>query len=668
MTWTPWLVLLLVPMPALGAFAILGLGPTRIPRRRVKLLAFLGGVGPFLVMAPLAAVCLTGECHGVAPIFTLEVGASTVALAMMLDPLSAFVGTVVTAIGACVLVYSLGYMGRAPMADLRRFFALMTLFLAAMLTMVLSGDSVTFFLGWELMGLCSFFLIAFDVSSQRAAAAGRKAFIVTRVADAFLLAGLLLLFLEAGNVRLDVLIPAGAEMEQPRRALIAALLLLGALGKSAQLPFHTWLPSAMAGPTPVSALLHSATMVAAGAFLLARFDPMLETTPGVQAATAVFGAATALFGGALAVLQTDVKRLLAYSSISQIGFMVLSIGLGAPEAAAAHFAVHAIFKSLLFLSAGDIVHHSPQGTAIAAMRGALRRRPLSYLAFVAGAASLAGLPMITAGWWSKEAILASAWLAGPFGQVLWGVALLSAVLTGTYAFRPVLAGLSPVSNPRRGFGGPFIVIPLSLLAVGALTAGALVDPAIHFLGAEPPHPPAFPEAMGAAAPLLGLLAAMALTWLPGPAIRLERARRLRRGAGMDTLYEGLFVRPFVHLVERLNGRRGRAVEDPLASAPVIAVRRAGAAATDRLGGGESGPMEDPVGALLVRAVQRAHAASVDRLLADPIDAAWTRVSAAVRRLQRLARRTQTGRSRDYALALGLGVAALALLAWGTTWR
>ncbi|PTE19582.1 oxidoreductase, partial [Cereibacter changlensis JA139] len=411
--WLTWYhILLLVPSPPLAAFLVLGLDPFKLGKRAVQGIALLGGVAPFLVMAPMTGFCIAGSCNGIVPVFTLYFGQSEVALALLLDPLSALVGITVATIGAAVMTYAVDYMSDAKIADLRRFFALMNLFLAAMLTMVLADDSITFFFGWELMGLCSFFLIAYNTGSSQAIAAGRKAFIITRVADAFLLAGLLLLFLEANSVRLETLIPVGAAIDGSRRTIIALLLLGGALGKSAQVPFHTWLPSAMAGPTPVSALLHSATMVAAGAFLLVRFAPVLDAEPFVRNLTALCGVITAGFGALLALFQTDVKRLLAYSSISQVGFMIFAVGLGAPEVAVAHFVVHAMFKSLLFLAAGDITHGSEFGTSMVAMQGALQRRPASFATYVVGAASLAGVPFITAGWWSKEAILSRAWNLG----------------------------------------------------------------------------------------------------------------------------------------------------------------------------------------------------------------------------------------------------------------
>ncbi|MGY6410687.1 MAG: NADH-quinone oxidoreductase subunit 5 family protein [Alkalilacustris sp.] len=633
---SPFFALLLVPAPAMGAFLLLGLGPAELNRRAVQTIALAGAVLPAVVMLPLGAYCLMGTCDGIQPIFDLTVGDAVVALALQLDPLSALVGVTVTIIGACVIGYSIDYMAKSDVSDLRRYFALMNLFLASMLCMVLAGDSIVFFLGWELMGLCSFFLIAYHVTSARAIAAGRKAFVITRVADAFLLAALLLLFLEAGSVRLDDLIPAGIASDEIRRGLIAALILAGALGKSAQLPFHTWLPSAMAGPTPVSALLHSATMVAAGAYLLARLAPLMETVPLVMAVTATVGAATALFGATAAVFQLDVKRLLAYSSISQIGFMLLAIGLGQPEVAIAHFVVHAIFKSLLFLSAGDITQIARGTTDISAMRGALWSRPIAYLAFVAGAASLAGIPFVTAGWFSKEAILAAAWLAGPFGIVLWGVALSAAILTGAYAFRPVLVGLTRIGEQRPSVGGLFTNLPILLLAAGTFAVAPLVGPMVEFLDAKVPHPPHAVEMVGAAAPFLGLALAAGMTFMPKLSRRVAQARRMRSGIRIDGLYQLVFVQPFVALVRWLSGRKGS--------------------------------IADPVGELPVLGAQGSVAAIVRPLAHDPVDRAWHAFSAATVRAWDGARRVQTGRVRDYALALALGVALLLLLGWGTTWR
>ncbi|WYK04162.1 proton-conducting transporter membrane subunit [Cereibacter sphaeroides f. sp. denitrificans] len=622
---SPYLLLLLVPAPPLAVFLILGLDPFFLRRKAVQGLALLGGIAPFFAMLPLLGLCLGTECRGVMPIFTLVFGQSEVALALLLDPMSTLVGLTVAAVGAMVMTYAIDYMSDARIADLRRFFALMNLFLAAMLTMVLAGDTITFFFGWELMGLCSFFLIAYNTGLPQAVAAGRKAFIITRFADAFLLAGLLLLFLEANSVRLDVLIPAGTIMTEDRHVVIALLLLAGALGKSAQVPFHTWLPSAMAGPTPVSALLHSATMVAAGAFMLARFSPIVMSEPAVQAIAAIFGVGTAAFGALSAIFQADVKRLLAYSSISQIGFMVLAVGLGAPQVAIAHFVVHAMFKSLLFLAAGDITHGSDLGTSMMAMRGALRRRARH------GHAVALDLHF------------------------------------------------------RKRWGSAFIGLPLVMLASGSLLGGVLVGPIIRFLGAEPPHPSHLPELVAAFAPFVGIATAAALTFVPSLAAAVAGARDMRRPTRLDRKFQRWVIEPYVRLVRFLAGNRmGARAEAELELRHVQIVRWLSRGArmdgiyqalfvrpfvnTVRWLTGHRGGTVDPVGTLPVTLAQRGMQALVTRLAHDRFDRFWMRSANRLVRLWVLASALQTGRSRDYALGAALGTAALLVIAWGTTWN
>lgn len=658
-------LLLTIPSIALAGFVMLGLDPFRLRDFEVRALALIGGVGPLIPMLVFANACFHGQCTGMVPIFTLKVGESTVALALQMDPLAALVGLTVCVIGAAVILFSVAYMQGTALPDLRRFFALMHLFLAGMLTMVLAGDSIVLFLGWELMGLCSYLLIAYNTTSAEAIRAGRKAFIMTRVADAFLLAALLLLFLEASSVRLDHLIPAGVAAQDGMRPIIAALLLGGAIGKSAQVPMHTWLPSAMAGPTPVSALLHSATMVAAGAVLLMRFSPIIQAEPVVMAIGAGLGALTAIFGAAAALFQQDIKRLLAYSSISQIGYMMLAIGVGAPEAAAAHFVVHAIFKSLLFLSAGHITHHSPRGTDIMAMRGASQRNPLAFLAFSAGAASLAGLPVITGGWWSKEAMLGAVWGVEP---ALWTVAVLAAVLTAAYATRAVLIAAMPDPGSHDAHHDHddshdtgYTLVPLAFLGFGALLAGGLVAPIMHLLGAHVPHAPLFTILVASAAPLVGVAIAFALAYVPALANGLQRARDLARrtrrrprrqdkpagfwvrialafsrGLRIDTLYQIVFVWPFVNLVRWLNGY-GRGIADPVGSLPAMAALR------------------------LQRAITAPFAP-------DWIDRTWTALGGRILALWAALRRLQTGRARDHGLYMAAGTAGLLLLAWGLTWH
>jgi NADH-quinone oxidoreductase subunit L len=646
-------LLLLAPVPALVGFGLLALAPIDLRRRRVLVLGAAAGLLPAAVVAPILGLCAAGQCTlpEVAPIMTLQFGEAMVALAFRLDALSLAAGATVVTVGGLVLLYSVWYMNREPTLDLRRFAALMNLFIAGMLTVVFAGDSVVMFLGWEIIGLCSFFLIGYYTEKPRALVGARKAFIMTRIADAALLAGLLLLFLEAGSVRFEELIPAGAAMEAERRAIVASLLLVGALGKSAQLPLQTWLPTAMVGPTPVSALLHSATMVAAGAFLLARLSPVFAAAEGVSAATAVLGLATAAFGAFCALAQTDVKRLLAYSSMSQIGFMVLAVGVGAPGAAMAHFVVHAAFKSVLFLSAGAISRRSGGSTAVHALHGAATHSPLAFLALAAGAVSLAGVPLVTAGWYSKETILAAAWESGTSGRVLWCLGLAAAVLTAAYATRLVLAAAEPAGEAPRAVPppGPALRVPLLVLSALAILGGFLVGPIVHALDGHHAEGGFLLLVLGGLAPLAGIWLALRLsrddTWLQTPLMR-----DARRGFRFDARYYLLVVKPFRRIKHRI-GREGAIAEAPA---------REGS-------GRDAARYADPVGSATVGLAVWLARMLTRALQPDRIDAAGNLGARAVGAAAVFVRRLQTGRLRDYALALAAGVAILLLIGQVSPW-
>jgi NADH-quinone oxidoreductase subunit L len=628
-------IVLVAPVPALLGFLVLALAPVYLTHREVVAIGVLAGVMPAVIMTPVAAACLALECGGgLIPIMTLDFREAVIDLALQLDRLGALAGSTVSLVGAAVILYSSNYMAGVMTPDLRRFFALMNLFMASMMAMVLAADSIVFFLGWEMMGLCSFFLIAFNMSQPRSVAAGRKAFVMTRIADAALLAALLLMFIEAGSVRIETLIAATLAAEPWKPPLIASLMLVGALGKSAQLPFQTWLPSAMAGPTPVSALLHSATMVAAGVYLLARFAPLFAATPTVAAVTAGAGALTALYGAMTAVGQSDVKRLLAYSSISQIGFMILALGMGAPEAAMAHFIVHAAFKSLLFLAAGDMTRPVGGNTQIAALRGAAYWRPIAFWTYAAGAASLGGLPFVAAGWFSKETILSAVFEHGFYGQALWLVAVIAATFTGAYAFRPVFVGATPARGPRLSWGKPAVWAPLILLAAASLFGGFAVEPIVRFLGGEPHHGVDLVVYVGVAAAIGGAGFAALVTVFPGLLAIYARRRWLGTGFRIDARYHAVFVRRFRRIVY--------AVAD--------------------------GPFgEDPVGRLPVEIGRRVSTAAIAAVAPDAIDRSWMAFGRALAALWARARALQSGRLRDYALWVALGAAALLMLAWGSSW-
>ena len=674
MNWSQ--LLLVAPAPNLIGFGILALAPIRFGRHRAALIGTLAGSAPVLVLLPVILRCLAGSCPSpdVVPIMTVAFGTTEIALALSADPLSLVAAGTVATVGALVLIYASSYMLDHRGSDMRRFYALMNLFIAGMLSVVLAGDSIVFFLGWEIIGLCSFFLIGFETQSWHALFGARKAFVMTRIADAALLAGLLLLFLEAGSVRFGDLIPAGVAMDDRRRAIVTALLLVGALGKSAQLPFQTWLPSAMVGPTPVSALLHSATMVAAGAFLLARFAPVFAEAPTVASLTVGVGLATAAFGALCAFAQTDAKKLLAYSSISQIGFMVLALGYGAVGAGMAHFVIHAAFKSLLFLSVGAITHAGHGSTAMDALEGALKTNTIPAVTLIAGAASLAGLPLVSAGWYSKEAVLMAAWEAGLGGKVVWLTAIGAAVITGAYAMRLVLAVSRP-SPDGRGYGEetPMAMrAPLMVLAGLALIGGFAVGPILAALGAHHGHGAVFPMLIGGLAPLLGGALAV-IAAMPGDDyLHTPFMLEARRGFRFDARYQAFVVRPFRRFKRRIaqpettgllpertdRGRPGalarieRGLSRPEELVPAAA-KRSGLGEADVIG-----RLTTDLGAWITRIATRLVAP-------DYINKAGDAGGRTIGDLAARSRRLQTGRLRDYLLALALGLVLL-LLTMGVT--
>ncbi len=406
----------------------------------------------------------------------------SVDLAFKLDALAALMVLVVTGVGFLIHLYAAAYMADDP--DYTRFFCYMNLFVAAMLTLVLADNLVVLYLGWEGVGVCSYLLIGFWYRDPANGAAARKAFIVTRVGDAALMIAMLLIAVELGTLQLDE-IAARAVDSWPLGGVtattVAALLLIAALGKSAQIPLQVWLPDAMAGPTPVSALLHAATMVTAGVYLIARTHELFLLAPAVLGTLATLGGLTAFLAACSALFQNDIKRVLAYSTISQIGYMFAALGVAGFGAAMFHFLTHAFFKALLFLSAGNVVHCIHE-TDIRRMGGLRRSRALPGTAAVAavGAASLAALPIITSGFYSKDAIL-WATLQPPFvrpGLLL--LLLVTAALTSLYAFRwyfMVFSGpAGPATEQKIHRPRDLMLYPLVALAAGSLLVGFLEMP------------------------------------------------------------------------------------------------------------------------------------------------------------------------------------------------
>jgi NADH-quinone oxidoreductase subunit L len=405
---------------------------------------------------------------------------------------------VITFVSFLIHLYSSEFM--IDDAAYSRFFAYMNLFVGSMLTLVLADNLLLLYLGWEGVGLCSYLLIGFWYQDPANGRAARKAFIVTRVGDTAFAIGLFLLFTHLGTLQIQEVMQRASQqwaVSSPLAIAAAALLLGGAVGKSAQLPLQTWLPDAMAGPTPVSALIHAATMVTAGVYLIARAHVLFSLAPPVQSALAVIGAATLLIAGFSALSQRDIKRVLAYSTISQIGYMFLALGVGAWSAAIFHLMTHAFFKALLFLAAGVVILAMHEEHDLYRMGGLRSRLPLTFWTFLIGAASLSALPLVTAGFYSKDLILWSAWSSPSGSTWLWIAGLVGALLTSLYTFRMVfLTFFGEVKQKVTYTPGNRIRLALIVLASLSLVGGIVELP--HTLGGRP----FFSEFMGSVLPAL----------------------------------------------------------------------------------------------------------------------------------------------------------------------
>jgi NADH-quinone oxidoreductase subunit L len=473
-------LLFLVPLvPFLGFAALVALGRW-LSKGQVALI----GVGSIGVSA-LAAM-LVGFSFVIAPpegdafsqsIWTwIKVDGFTPGIAFYLDSLSVIMILVVTVVGFLIHLYSADYMLEDE-AGYARFFSYMNLFVGSMLILVLADNLLLLYLGWEGVGLCSYLLIGFWYQDPANGRAARKAFIVTRVGDTAMLIGLLLLFTKLGTLQIQPLMEAASTHWVAGSSITiaaAGLLMGGALGKSAQLPLQTWLPDAMAGPTPTSALIHAATMVTAGVYLIARTNVLFTLAPVIHTTVAAIGAGTLILAGFSALTQRDIKRVLAYSTISQIGYMFLAVGVGAWSAAMFHFMTHAFFKALLFMGAGVIIlglHHEQD---MFKMGGLRKQAPLVFWTFLAGSLSLVALPLVTAGFYSKDAILAGAWASDAGGKWLWAAGIGGAVLTSLYTLRMIfLVFFGEVRTPFHLKVGPRLWLPLVVLAFLSIVAGYL---------------------------------------------------------------------------------------------------------------------------------------------------------------------------------------------------
>ena len=395
-----------------------------------------------------------------------------------LDPLSLTFSFVVTFVGFLIHWYSAESMEEGE--GYARFFAYMNLFICAMLILVLANNLLLLYMGWEGVGLCSFLLIGFWYNSEKNSAAARKAFIVTRVGDTMMMIGLFLLLKSFGTMNMAAISKIAPVLWLPGSSSAfwgAFLLLGGALGKSAQFPLQVWLPDAMAGPSPVSALIHAATMVTAGVYLIARMHVLYELAPAVQLLVAIIGAVTLIIAGFSALMQNDIKRILAYSTISQIGYMFLALGVGAYSSGVFHFFIHAFFKSLLFLAAGAVIMALGDEHDIRKMGGLRKKMPVVFWTFLFGAAALAALPFITAGFYSKDEIIWYAFSSDKGSIWLWLAAFGGAFITSIYTFRMVFYAFFGEQKTQISFvPGNRIKIPLIILGILSLIAGFIELP------------------------------------------------------------------------------------------------------------------------------------------------------------------------------------------------
>ncbi len=450
----------------LASFLLLALiPPLRRTGRQAGLLSTLAAFASLLSSLRLLGKVAAGEGLGTWTLpWLVSEGRVIAEVGLHVDGLSATMLVVVTLVASCVQAYSLGYLAEEPRPDLGRYFTWHSLFVVAMGLLVLAPNLLQLFFAWELVGLCSYLLIGFYWRRPSAGRAAVKAFWVTKFADMGLLLGLIVLYAATGGFSWTSAPPAAVA------TLVPALLFVGVMGKSAQFPLHIWLPDAMEGPTPVSALLHAATMVAAGVFLVVRAWPLFEAAPALLGVMAWLGAATALMAAVTAVVQDDIKKVLAYSTCSQLGFMVAGLGSGQMMGAYFHLTTHAFFKALLFLGAGAAIH-AVHSNDIHQMGGLWRSTRRSALLFLVGAGALAGLPGL-AGFFSKDLILEELLHAGQYGPL--ALLLLSAGLTAFYMTRVAAIAFfgPPAEGARHAHEAPLVMLlPMALLALPALGAG-----------------------------------------------------------------------------------------------------------------------------------------------------------------------------------------------------
>jgi NADH-quinone oxidoreductase subunit L len=505
-------MLLLIPLLPLSGFVINAFFGRKLSKSVSGGLACLVMVAAFVVSLVAAFDLSTSSDHAAAiqqTVFTwLPSGDLQIPFALTLDPLSTLMILVVTGIGSLIHIYSLGYMHEESDGEYARYFSYLNLFASFMLILVLGANFPVMFVGWEGVGLCSYLLIGFWFQKPSAADAGKKAFVVNRIGDFGFILGMLLIFVTFGTLdfaEVATVVSARAPETTMGVVTIATLLLfVGATGKSAQIPLHIWLPDAMEGPTPVSALIHAATMVTAGVYMIGRNAVLFSHAPTTLAIVAGIGAATALMAATIGLVQNDIKRVLAYSTVSQLGYMFLAMGMGAYAAGIFHLYTHAFFKALLFLGSGAVIHALAGEQDLRKMGGLKKYLPITYWTFLIGTLAIAGAPFLS-GFFSKDEILFRTFAGTEYrhgSRLLWFIGAVTALLTATYMFRLVFLAFhgerrtdahphdrAPGRDAHAAHGAhghaphdapPSMAIPLIVLAIGSVVAGFVGVPhALH---------------------------------------------------------------------------------------------------------------------------------------------------------------------------------------------
>jgi NADH-quinone oxidoreductase subunit L len=476
MTSTPSLHLWLIPLLPFLGFLLNGLLGRHLPKTLVSAIALLFTAAPLIVVTGIAfrfsSLPLPYIEHLSVP--WIETSTFRADFSFLLDPLTLVMLLVVTGVGFVIHIYSIGYMAHED--GYWRFFAYLNLFMFFMLVLVLAEDFLLMFVGWEGVGLASYLLVGFYYMRDSAADAGKKAFILNRIGDVGFLLAMFLMIAHFGSLsygRVFGAIGQHPELQGGFLTAIALLLLLGATGKSAQIPLYVWLPDAMEGPTPVSALIHAATMVTAGVYMIVRSHALFDRSPFALGVVAIIGAATALFAATMGMVQTDIKRVLAYSTISQLGYMFLGCGAAAYAAAIFHLVTHAFFKGLLFLAAGAVIHSMGGQQDMRAMGGLRKTIPITFWTMSSGVFAISGLPPFS-GFFSKDAILYQAFLSPTAGPILWFVGLFTVMLTAFYMFRLWYLTFfgEPRSHDAHPHDSPWVMLgPLVILALLAFGGG-----------------------------------------------------------------------------------------------------------------------------------------------------------------------------------------------------